>query len=79
MDFHGGSEGKESACKSGDTGSIPGLGRSPGEWDSYPLVFSSGKSSGQRSLVATVHGSHRVRCDLATLIGDLRSHRPRVT
>ena len=27
----GGSDGKESACNAGDLGSIPGLGRSPGE------------------------------------------------
>jgi len=29
--FPGGSDGKESACNAGDPGSIPGLGRSPGE------------------------------------------------
>ena len=29
--FPGGSDGKESACNVGDVGSIPGLGRSPGE------------------------------------------------
>ena len=29
--FHSGSDGKESACKVGDLGLIPGLGRSPGE------------------------------------------------
>ena len=29
--FPGGSDGKESACNGGDLGSIPGLGRSPGE------------------------------------------------
>ena len=28
--------GKESACKVGDLGSIPGLGRSPGEGKGYP-------------------------------------------
>ena len=27
----GGSDGKESACNKGDVGSVPGLGRSPGE------------------------------------------------
>ena len=27
-----GSDGKESVCNAGDPGSIPGLGRSPGEW-----------------------------------------------
>ena len=37
MGFPGGSAGKESACNAGDLGSIPGLGRSPGEEISYPL------------------------------------------
>ena len=40
MGFPGGSAGKESACSSGDLGSIPGLGRSPGEGNSYPLLYS---------------------------------------
>jgi len=31
MGFPGGSDGKESACSEGDPGSIPVLGRSPGE------------------------------------------------
>ena len=31
MGFPGGSDSKESACDSGDWGSIPGSGRSPGE------------------------------------------------
>ena len=31
LDFHGGSDSKESAYNVGDLGSIPGLGRSPGE------------------------------------------------
>ena len=35
--FPGGSDGKESACNAGDWGSIPGLGRSPGEGSGYPL------------------------------------------
>ena len=35
--FPGGSSGKESACNAGDLGSIPGLGRSPGEGKGYPL------------------------------------------
>ena len=36
MAFPGGSAGKESACNTGDPGSIPGLGRSPGEQTGYP-------------------------------------------
>jgi len=38
--FPGGSDGKESVCKAGDLGSIPGLGRSPGEGNGYPLRYS---------------------------------------
>ena len=37
MGFPGGSAGKESAHNAGDLGSIPGLGRSPGEVKGYPL------------------------------------------
>ena len=33
--FPGGSDGQESACSAGDPGSIPGLGISPGEGESY--------------------------------------------
>ena len=37
--FPGGSAGKESACNVGDLGLIPGLGRSPGEGNGYPLQY----------------------------------------
>ena len=40
MDFAGGSDGKASACNVGDPGSIPGLGRSPGEGTGNPLQYS---------------------------------------
>ena len=43
--FPCGSTGKESACNAGDLGSIPGLGRSPGEGKSYPLQYSGLESS----------------------------------
>ena len=36
----GDSEGKASACKAGDLGSIPGSGRSPGEGNGKPLQYS---------------------------------------
>ena len=36
----GGSDAKESACNVGHQGSIPGLGRSPGEGNSHPLPYS---------------------------------------
>ena len=35
LGFTGGSDGKESTCNAGELGSIPGLGRSPGEGKSY--------------------------------------------
>ena len=38
--FPGGSDGKESACNAGDTGLIPGSGRSPGEGNGYSLQYS---------------------------------------
>ena len=40
MGFLGGSAGKESACKAGDIGSVPGLGRSLGKGNGYPLQYS---------------------------------------
>ena len=39
MGFPGGSEVKASACNAGDLGSIPGLGRSPGEGNGNPLQY----------------------------------------
>ena len=38
--FPGASDGKASACKAGDPGSIPGLGRSPGEGNGNLLQHS---------------------------------------
>ena len=38
--FRGSSAGKESACNAGDTGSIPGGRRSPGEGVGCPLQYS---------------------------------------
>ena len=40
MGFPVGSVGKESACNTGDPGSIPGSGRSAGEGIGYPLQYS---------------------------------------
>ena len=39
MGFPGGSNGKESACSAGDSGLIPGSGRSPGEENGNPLQY----------------------------------------
>ena len=43
--FPGGSAGKDSACSVGDLSSIPGLGRSPGEGNGYPLQYSGLENS----------------------------------
>ena len=45
MGFPDSSVGKESTCNSGDTGSIPGSGRSPGEGIGYPLQYSGLENS----------------------------------
>ena len=39
LGFPCGSAGKESTCNVGDLGSIPVLGRSPGEGKDYPLLY----------------------------------------
>ena len=57
LGFPGGSDGKESACNLGDLGLIPEQGRFPWrrEWLPTPVSL-PGKSHGQRSLGAIVHG-----------------------
>ena len=48
---------KESACSVGDLGSIPGLGRSPGEGNGSPLQYSCLENSMDRERWwAIVHG-----------------------
>ena len=69
----GGSDGKESTCSAGDLGSIPRLGRSPGEGKGYPLtpVFWPGEFHGlyspwgQKELDTTEQLSFAIK----TLIG----------
>ena len=51
-----GSDGKASACNAGDPGSIPGLGRSPGEQNGNPFQYSCLKNSRD--------------CRLRSLVGD---------
>ena len=45
VNFPGGSDSKVSACHAGDLGSIPGLGRFPGEGKSHPLQCSGLENS----------------------------------
>ena len=55
--LEGGSEDKASACNAGDLGSIPGLGRSPGEGNGNPLQYSCLENPMDRGAWwATVHG-----------------------
>jgi len=54
--FTGGSDGKEFAYNTGDTGSISGFGRCPGEGNGYPLQYSYLENSMDRGAwQATVH------------------------
>ena len=63
MDFPGGSVGKESACNVGDLGLIPGLGRSPGEGNSYTLQYSGLENSMDMDYI--VHGVAKSRTRLS--------------
>ena len=61
--------GKESACNAGEPGSIPGLGRSPGEGIGYPLQYSSLENSKD----CTVHGAANSRTQLSDFHFHFRS------
>ena len=61
LDFPWGSAGKESACNVGDLGSVPGLGRSPGEGKGYPLQY----SGLENSMDCIVHGMAKSRTGLS--------------
>ena len=62
----GGSDGKESACNTGDPGLIPGLGRSPGEGNGNPLQYSCLENSMDRGAWwATVHGVAKSQTQLS--------------
>ena len=65
---------KKSACQTGDPGSIPGLGKSPGEGNGNPLQYSCLENSMDRGAWwATVHGVAKTR----TLLKRLSTHAPR--
>ena len=59
--FPDSSVGKEFACNSGDLGSMPGLGRSPGEAKGYPLQY----SGLENSMDCIVHGVTKSRTRLS--------------
>ena len=61
LGFPGGSAGKESVCNEGDLGSIPGLGRPPGEGKGYPFQY----SGLENSMDCIVHGVAKSRTRLS--------------
>ena len=63
LGFPGGSAGKESSCNVGDLGSIPGLGRSPGEEKGYPLQY----FGLENSVDCIVHGMTKSPAQLSDL------------
>ena len=62
-DFPDSSAGKESTCKEGDLGLIPGLGRFPGEGKGYPLQY----SGLEKSMDCTGHGVAKNPTQLSNL------------
>ena len=56
-----GSASEESTCNVGDLGSIPGLGRSPGEGKGYPLQY----SGLENSIDCIVHGVTKSQTQLS--------------
>ena len=63
LGFPDGSDGKESACNAGELGSIPGVGRGPGEVKGYLLQYSGLESS----MGCIVHGVAKSRTRLSRL------------
>ena len=56
MGFSGGSDGKESTYNAGDSGLIPGLGRSPGGGHGNTLQYAWRIPMDRGDWCATVHG-----------------------
>ena len=66
IQFPGGSDGKASAYNAGDLGSIPGLGRSPGEGNGNPLQdYCLENPMDREAWQATVHGITKNRTQLS--------------
>ena len=62
----GSSTGKEPSCNAGELGSIPGLGRSPGEGNGNPLqYFCLENPIDREAWWATVHGVAKSRTPLS--------------
>ena len=65
--FTDSSVGKESACNTGDSGSVPGLGRSPGGGKSYLLQY----SGLENSMDCRVHGVPKSQMQLSLSVFSL--------
>ena len=65
MGFPGGLVSKESTCNAGDPGSIPGLGRTPGEGNGNPLQYSCWKIP-RTEEPGRLQSLGRIRHDLGT-------------
>ena len=61
LGFPSGSVGEESACNAGDRGLIPGLGRSPGEGNSYSFQY----FGLENSMDCKVHGVAKSQTQLS--------------
>ena len=70
LGFPGGSAGKESACNAGDLDLIPGLGRSPGEGNNYPLQY----SGLENPMDCIVHGVTKSQTQLDWATFTLKTH-----
>ena len=70
------SVGKESVCNAGDLGSIPGLGRSPGERKGYSLHYSDLENSmdcivhGIRHVLAESHATEPLSLSIKEEVGE---------
>ena len=74
--FPGGSEVKASASNVGDPGSIPGLGRSPGEGNGNPLQnFCLENPTDRGAWWAAVHGVTKSRTQLKRLSSSIHIQR----
>ena len=61
--------GKESACNGGESGSIPGSGRSPGEGNGNPLQYSCLENPmGRGAWQAIVYGAAKSQAQLSETV-----------
>ena len=75
MGFPGRSDSKEFTCNAGDLGSVPGLGRAPGEGNGNPLQYSCLENPMKRGAWwATHHGVAKSQTQLNDFTSDTVLH-----